>query len=137
MTIVAGTLAERCKMVAYLCYSVFLSGIIYPLVVHWFWSDNGFLSPFAKDPFQGIGCIDFAGSGVVHVTGGFTALIATSILGPRRGRFHDSRGRELEEPKVIKGHSPALQLLGTMVLWFGCKFAWLRTLLSCQKTQRF
>jgi len=119
VTIVAGTLAERCQMVAYLLYSFFLTGFVYPVVAHALWSNNGFLSAFTEDPFRGIGTVDFAGSGVVHLTGGSTALIATWILGARKGRFHDDRGRLLAEPRVIHGHSMALQLMGTMVLWFG------------------
>jgi Amt family ammonium transporter len=121
VTIVAGTLAERCQMVAYLCYSLFLTGLVYPVVAHSIWSNNGFLSAFSADPLWGIGCIDFAGSGVVHLTGGTTALIATYILGARKGRFYDSRGRELPKPMPFPGHSMALQLMGTMILWFGCK----------------
>ena len=115
--------AERCQMAAYLCYSAFLTGFVYPVVVHAVWSSNGFLSAFTAEPYRGIGVIDFAGSGVVHTTGGATALIATYILGARKGRFHDSRGRPLEKPREIQGHSVALQLMGTMVLWFGCKLA--------------
>ena len=121
VTIVAGTLAERCQMAAYLLYSFFLTGFVYPVVAHAIWSSNGFLSAFTEEPMGGVGVIDFAGSGVVHLTGGSTALIATYILGARRGRFHDERGRLLPEPKKIHGHSMALQLMGTMVLWFGCK----------------
>jgi len=119
VTIVAGTLAERCQMTAYLCYSMVLAGFIYPVVAHSVWSNNGFLSNFNTDPLFGSGAIDFAGSGVVHLTGGVTALLATLILGPRRGRFYDSRGEPLATPKSMPGHSIALQLLGTMVLWFG------------------
>jgi Amt family ammonium transporter len=121
VTIVAGTLAERCQMIAYLCYSMFLAGFIYPVVAHSIWSNNGFLSNFNSDPLLGSGAIDFAGSGVVHLTGGVTALLATWILGPRRGRFYDAQGEPLETPKPFPGHSIALQLLGTMILWFGCK----------------
>jgi len=123
VTIVAGTLAERCQMAAYLCYSVLLAGFVYPIVAHSIWSHNGFLSATTNDPFLGSGVIDFAGSGVVHVTGGSIALYATWVLGPRRGRFYDSQGEPLETPKPFPGHSVALQLLGTMVLWFGCKSA--------------
>lgn len=55
-------------------------------------------------------------------TGGMTALVATLMLGPRRGRFHDLKtGEPLAEPKEIPGHSIALQTLGTLMLWFGCK----------------
>jgi ammonium transporter, Amt family len=63
--------------------------------------------------------VDFAGGGVVHFTGGVTALFATMILGPRRGRFHDDEGRRLDKPKPFVGHSIALQMLGTIILWFG------------------
>lgn len=65
-TIVAGTVAERCKMSAYICYSFFLTSFVYPVIVHSIWSINGFLSAFNTDPFRGIGVIDFAGSGVVR-----------------------------------------------------------------------
>ena len=118
-TIVAGTVAERCKMVAYLCYSLFLTGFVYPVVVHAIWSDNGFLSAFYNDPFKDVGTVDFAGSGVVHMTGGLTALIAAIILGPRRGRFYDEDGNPLEEPITFPAHSTALQILGTFILWVG------------------
>ena len=111
-TIVAGTLAERCQMTAYLCYSIALSAFVYPVVVHSIWSNSGFLSPNLSDPFLGIGMIDFAGSCVVHITGGMTALIATNILGPRTRRFHDIRGNLLEKPTPMPGHSVALQTLG-------------------------
>mmetsp|Transcript_1890 Transcript_1890/g.2797 ORF Transcript_1890/g.2797 Transcript_1890/m.2797 type:complete len:602 (+) Transcript_1890:132-1937(+) len=118
-TIVAGTLAERCQMSAYLCYSVALSAFVYPVVVHSIWSNNGFLSANNSNPLWGIGMVDFAGSCVVHVTGGMTALIATNILGPRTGRFRDIRGNLLEKPRPMPGHSVALQMLGTFILWVG------------------
>merc|ERR1719491_2620196 len=63
-TIVAGTVAERCKMSAYLCYSMFLTAFIYPVVVHQIWDGHGFLSAFNENPMFGIGMVDFAGSGV-------------------------------------------------------------------------
>ena len=121
-TIVAGTVAERCKMSAYLCYSIFLTGFVYPVVVHSIWSSNGFISAFNNDTlFRDVGTIDFAGSGVVHMTGGLTALIAAIILGPRKGRFYDDEGNLLETPTSFRPHSVALQVLGTFILWFGCK----------------
>jgi len=118
-TIVAGTVAERCKMAAYLCYSVFLTGFVYPVIVHSIWNASGFLSAFNADPFRGVGVVDFAGSGVVHMTGGATALVAAIILGPRKGRFYDEDGNPLEEPVTFPAHSVALQILGTFTLWFG------------------
>ena len=118
-TIVAGTVAERCKMAAYLCYSCFLTAFVYPVVVHAIWAGDGFLTAFRDDPFRGIGVVDFAGSGVVHLTGGCTALVAAIVLGPRKGRFYDEDGNVLETPVSFAPHSVALQVLGTFILWFG------------------
>eukprot|EP01082_Thalassiosira_pseudonana_P011298 g10145.t1.2.5e17418b g10145 g10145.t1 contig4:1306567-1308013(-) len=118
-SIVAGTIAERTKMMAYLCYSIFLCGFVYPVCAHAFWSQNGFLSAFAAEPLWGSGVIDFAGSGPVHMCGGVAALVMAIILGPRRGRFYDDDGVVLDEPKSMGPHSVTLQFLGTFALWFG------------------
>lgn len=118
-TIVAGTIAERCKMVAYFCYAFFLTAWVYPVVVHAVWNGEGFLSTSNVNPFRGVGMIDFAGSGVVHMTGGTTALVGAIILGPRIGRFYDNNGNPLPEPASWPAHSVALQVLGTFLLWFG------------------
>lgn len=119
-TIVAGTVAERCKMSAYLCYSIFLTAFVYPVVVHAIWNGEGFLSAFNTDNLMfGVGMIDFAGSGVVHMTGGITALVAAIILGPRIGRFYDEDGNVLDTPGEFPAHSVSLQVLGTFILWFG------------------
>lgn len=120
-TIVAGTLAERCQMTAYLLYSTFLTAFVYPIIAHAVWSANGWLTPVRVNPLFGVGMIDFAGSGVVHVTGGFTALIASKILGPRKGRFDTEKGTGMA--RRVEGNSSALQALGCLILWFGwCKF---------------
>ena len=121
-TIVAGTVAERCKMSAYVCYSLFLTAFVYPVVVHAIWNSNGFLTtlvPEGTTGLFGIGMIDFAGSGVVHMTGGATALVAAVVLGPRIGRFYNESGELLENPVSFPPHSVALQVLGTFILWFG------------------
>ena len=118
-SIVAGTIAERCKMTAYLCYSIFLCGFVYPVCAHSVWSANGWISAFAKNPLWGTGAIDLAGSGPVHMCGGVAALVMAIVLGPRRGRFYDDDGVALEEPKPMGPHSVALQFLGTFALWFG------------------
>jgi ammonium transporter, Amt family len=81
-------------------------------------SGQGYLSTSNPNPLVGMGMVDFAGSGVVHVTGGMTALYATYILGPRRGRFTDGNGQPLARLGLTKGHSTSLQMLGTMILWF-------------------
>ncbi len=109
-TIVSGAVAERCQLVAYLVYSAGITGFIYPVVVHWAWDSSGFLSPGNKDSLMS-GVIDFAGSGVVHMTGGFAALVGAKVLGPRLGRF--------ENPAAFEGHSTPLQAIGTFLLWFG------------------
>lgn len=119
-TIVAGTVAERCKMVGYLFYSVMLTGFVYPVVVRQIWSSFGILSAFNSEKLLfDVGMIDFAGSGVVHMTGGGTALIAAIVLGARKGRFYDMDGNKLLEPTSWPPHSVALQMLGTFILWFG------------------
>jgi hypothetical protein len=76
-----------------------------------------------RQKFLEVGMIDFAGSGVVHLTGGLTALIAAIVLGPRKGRFYDEDKNPLENPQPFQPHSVALQVLGTFILWFGCEFA--------------
>mmetsp|Transcript_39788 Transcript_39788/g.93224 ORF Transcript_39788/g.93224 Transcript_39788/m.93224 type:complete len:425 (+) Transcript_39788:573-1847(+) len=111
-TIVAGTVAERCKMEAYLCYSLFLTSFVYPVVARAGWSGQGIFSgDYAVK--------DFAGSGIVHMVGGFTALIAAIILGPRNGRFYDEDNNPLIEPAEFPPSSVALQILGTFILWVG------------------
>lgn len=97
-------------MLAYLSYSLLLSGWVYPIIVHAIWSSRGFLSATAVNPLWGVGMVDFAGSGVVHLTGGTTAFFAAIILGPRRGRFHDESGRRLEKPLEFPGSSYSLQV---------------------------
>jgi Amt family ammonium transporter len=92
---------------------------VYPVIVHSIWSADGFLTAFRDDPFRGVGNVDFAGSGVVHLCGGATALVAAIILGPRKGRFYDEDGNPLETPATFQAHSVALQILGTFILWFG------------------
>jgi len=109
-TIVSGAVAERCSLNAYLIYTVCITGFIYPVVVHWVWDGAGFLSAANPDAMLH-GCIDFAGSGVVHMTGGWAAMIGAKILGPRTGRW--------DRPAEFEGHSTPLQIIGTFLLWFG------------------
>jgi Amt family ammonium transporter len=111
-TIVSGAVAERCQLLAYLIYTTFITGFIYPVVVHWVWDSPGFLCGWNKDAMLS-GVIDFAGSGVVHMTGGWAALMGAMILGPRIGRWTSTKPWEFE------GHSSTLQVLGTFILWFG------------------
>merc|ERR1719198_1648965 len=83
----------------------------YTFVVHWVWNGDGFLSAFNPDHILDAGNIDFAGSGVVHMTGGVAGLVGAAILKPRTGRF--------EDPTKFAAHSSPLQVLGTFLLWFG------------------
>ena len=98
-----------------------ITGLIYPVVVHWVWDGNGWASAFNSNegddaPLLG-GQIDFAGSGVVHMTGGIAAFVGAAVIGPRTGRF--SGGGRTGNPVPIKGHSSVLQVLGTFILWLG------------------
>ncbi len=104
-TIVAGGMAERMKFHAYLIYTAFVSALVYPIVGHWAWG-GGWLSS--------LGFTDFAGSTVVHATGGAIALVGTVILGPRLGKFGPDG-----KPKALPGHNIPLASLGVFVLWFG------------------
>ena len=121
-TIVSGAVAERANLLAYLTYSTMITLLVYPVVAHWVWSTSGWLNLQNPDAVFG-GVIDFAGSGVVHVTGGVAALCGASIIGPRRGRFakapeHVERCRRAM-PMPMPGHSTVLQALGTFILWMG------------------
>eukprot|EP00803_Ostreobium_quekettii_P011206 evm.model.scf_332.7 EVM.evm.TU.scf_332.7 scf_332:78047-82386(-) len=115
-TVVSGAVAERTKFGAYMLYAAFLTAWVYPVIVHWVWAPEGWFTAhktYKSALFNGTGLIDFAGSGVVHMTGGISGLIGAWIVGPRIGRF-DNHGRAREIP----GHSASLALLGIFILWF-------------------
>lgn len=112
--ITSGSIAERTQFSAYLVFSFFLSGFVYPIVAHWLWSTNGWLSPNSTSLLFGSGAIDFAGSGVVHLVGGIAGLWGAVIEGPRVGRF-DAFGKSIP----MRGHNATLVVLGTFLLWFG------------------
>lgn len=109
-TIVSGAMAERTKFKSYFVYSFIISAFIYPIVVHWVWG-GGWLSKLST-PFH-----DFAGSSVVHLTGGVASLVGAKILGPRIGKFGaDGQSRPMN------GHSIPFVVLGSMILlvgWYG------------------
>lgn len=74
--ITSGSIAERTQFTAYLVYSSFLTGFVYPIVSHWVWSPVGFLGMAKlKDPLFDTGTIDFAGSSVVHMVGGVAGIV--------------------------------------------------------------
>lgn len=115
-TIPAGCVAERFNFHAYMGYSIFISAFVYPVVVHWQWSQVGWLGygNFVGKNLFGSGMIDYAGSSVVHMVGGLSGMMGCILVGPRLGRF-DSSGKPVDMP----GHSPTLVVLGTVLLWFG------------------
>ena len=104
-TIVAGGMAERMNFKAYLVYSFLISAFVYPIVGHWGWG-GGWLSS--------IGFADFAGSAIVHTTGGVAALVGTIVLKPRTGKY-----RPDGSVRMIAGHNIPLASLGVFILWFG------------------
>ncbi len=108
-TIVSGAMAERTKFKAYLIFSFVISLFIYPIVVRWQWG-GGWLYQM-DNPFH-----DFAGSTVVHLTGGVAAFWGAKVLGPRIGKYVDGK------PVAILGHSVPYAILGVFILlvgWYG------------------
>ena len=109
-TIVSGAMAERTKFSGYLVYSIFVSGLIYPIFGSWAWgglfNGGGWL--------EKLGFIDFAGSTVVHSVGGWAALAGAIVLGPRLGKYTKDGGI-----KPILGHNIPLAALGVFILWLG------------------
>lgn len=104
-TIVSGAIAERTKFHAYLIYSVIISGFIYPIVGHWIWG-GGWLAQ--------LGFLDFAGSTVVHGTGGWAALAGLLFIGPRIGKYGKNG-----KVNPIPGHNMSMAMLGVFILWLG------------------
>ena len=104
-SIVSGALAERIKLWPFLIFTIFLTGLIYPIQASWKWG-GGFLDE--------MGFLDFAGSTVVHSVGGWAALMGAIILGPRIGKY-------AKDGKVtpIPGSNLAIATLGTFILWMG------------------
>ncbi len=110
VTIASGAMAERTKFTAYLIFSAVMCALIYPVVVHWTWG-GGFI---AERSIGDAVYSDFAGSGIVHMTGGIAAFMGALFLGPRIGRY-DADGR----PRAIPGHSIPFAVLGVFILWLG------------------
>ena len=108
VSIVSGTLAERIKLWPFFLFAAILSGIIYPIVMGWQWG-GGWLAA--------AGFSDFAGSTLVHSTGGAAALAGAIILGPRIGRFSKSGGATPVKP--FAASSIPLVTIGVFILWLG------------------
>jgi Amt family ammonium transporter len=109
-TIVSGAMAERTKFSSYFIYSVVITALIYPVILRWTWG-GGWLAQ-REFPFS-----DFAGSTVVHATGGWAALMGAIVLGPRIGKYTADK-----KVQAIPGHSIPFVVLGALILfigWFG------------------
>ena len=104
-SIVSGTVAERVKLWSFLLFVVALTAIIYPTVVSWEWGGGYLDSEWAFS--------DFAGSTLVHSTGGWAALVGAIIIGPRAGKYFG------EKVNPMPGSNIPLAALGTFILWFG------------------
>ncbi|KAK1858760.1 hypothetical protein I4F81_001361 [Pyropia yezoensis] len=113
-TIVSGAVAERASFYAYLGATLWLSSFVYPVVAHGVWDSTGWLSALSPSPLLGVGAIDHAGCGVVHLVGAVTGLWGAIATGPRLGRFAVDG-----TPRPIPGHSAPLILLGGFILWTG------------------
>jgi Amt family ammonium transporter len=112
-TIPTGAMAERFKFSAFCIYGFLMAGLIYPLFANWVWG-GGWLSALGANFGLGHGHVDFAGSSVVHMTGGVCALAGVLALGPRIGKFaKDGSARP------IPGHHIPMAITGTLILAFG------------------
>ena len=110
VTICSGAMAERTKFTSYLIFGVFMCALIYPVVVHMTWG-GGFIAGISiGDAVYS----DFAGSGVVHMTGGVAALVGAFLVGPRKGKYAADG-----TPRAIPGHNIPFAILGVFILWLG------------------
>lgn len=105
MSVVSGAVAERMKLMSFFVFAIVFTAFIYPMQGFWKWG-GGFL--------DGLGFLDFAGSGVVHMAGASAALAGVLLLGARKGKY-GSNG----ESKAIPGANLPLATLGTFILWLG------------------
>ncbi len=112
LTIPTGSMAERWKLSAFVIYGLVVSAVVYPLFACWAWG-GGWLSTLGKYVGLGHGYVDFAGSGVVHLTGGVMALVGAVVLGPRIGKYVKG------EAQAIPGHNLPMAVLGCFILAFG------------------
>ena len=103
-TIVSGAVAERVKVSAYLIFTVFYVGLVYPILGSWKWG-LGWL--------EDLGFYDFAGSTLVHSVGGWGALAGVILIGPRIGKYVN--GKVVDKP----GSSVPLAVIGVFLLWLG------------------
>ena len=110
VTIASGAMAERTKFATYLLFSAAMTAIIYPVVVHWTWGGGLIAQMSIGDAVYS----DFAGSTIVHLTGGVAALVGAAMLGPRVGKYGPDGS-----PRAIPGHNIGFAVIGVFILWFG------------------
>ncbi len=111
--IIIGAIAERISFAGFLLAEVAMGAVIYPIYGMWMWG-GGWLAHLGTSLHLGHGAVDFAGSGVVHATGGWAALALAMVLGPRIGKFNADGSAN-----AIPGHNLAFVVIGTLVLVFG------------------
>ncbi|MBI5208182.1 MAG: ammonium transporter [Candidatus Firestonebacteria bacterium] len=112
-TIPTGAMAERWKYLAFFIYGWFVGTIMYPIYGNWVWG-GGWLAALGKNFGLGHGHVDFAGSSVVHMTGGVIAIVGAWLLGPRIGKYNKDGS-----PNAIPGHNIPMAIIGTFILAFG------------------
>lgn len=95
-TIVSGAMAERTKFISYCIYSAVISLLVYPIEAGWVWNSQGWLAKLEY--------VDFAGSSVIHMVGGISALVGATILGPRIGKYY----KDKDGKKQSRRHSRSL-----------------------------
>ena len=110
VTIASGAMAERTKFVSYVIFSAVMCAFIYPVIVHWTWG-GGLIADIQIGDAR---FSDFAGSGIVHMTGGIAAFMGALFLGARIGKY-DENGK----PRAIPGHNIPFVILGVFILWVG------------------
>ena len=110
VTIASGALAERTKFTTYLVFAAVMTAIIYPVVVHWTWGGGLIAQMSIGDAVYS----DFAGSTIVHLTGGVAALVGAYMVGPRLGKYGEDG-----KPRAIPGHNVGFAVIGVFILWFG------------------
>jgi len=111
--IIIGAIAERISFAGFLLAEVAMGAVIYPIYGMWVWG-TGWMAHLGTSLHLGHGAVDFAGSGVVHGTGGWAALALAMILGPRIGKYNADGSAN-----AIPGHNIAFVVIGTLVLVFG------------------
>jgi len=112
-TIPTGSMAERWSFKSFVVYGIVVGAVIYPLYANWVWG-GGWLSKLGSNFGLGHGHVDFAGSSVVHLTGGVLALVGAKLLGPRQGKFAKDG-----TPMAIPGHHLPMAIVGCFILAFG------------------